>query len=95
MNTKSYKKFEFMKSEILYIGHKLSSVGFLRFRNKINAIALPKLPRNHKDLRLFLEKITYCSKFLPNFVTFTYRLIYSEKHHMELGIRTQASIRCN
>lgn len=66
--TKFYKKFEFMKSEILYMGHKLSSVRFLPHQNKINAITLLQLPTNVKDLRLFLGKAICSFKFLFNFV---------------------------
>lgn len=87
--TKFYKKFEFMKSEILYMGHKLSSVRFLPHQNKINAITLLQLPTNVKDLRLFLGKTTYSFKFLFNFVTLTYALIYSKKYHVKLCIRTK------
>ena len=66
-----------MKSEILYMGHKLYFVVISPFQNKIYAIALPQLQTTDKDLRLFLGKITYCSKFLYNFVILTYWLIYS------------------
>ena len=64
-------KCEFLKPELLYMGHKLSSNGISPDEQKIKAIVDLLPPSNQKELRSFLGMITYCSKFLPNFAIIT------------------------
>ena len=65
------RKCEFLKSELLYMGHKLSAAGVAPDERKIRAIVELKPPSNTKEVRSFLGMVTYCSKFLPNFATVT------------------------
>ena len=56
------QKYEFLKPELTYMGHKLSSSGISSDEKKVQII-VDSLPQsNKKELRSFLEMITYCSK---------------------------------
>lgn len=68
------RKCEFLKSELIYMGHKLSAEGVAPDKRKIQTIVDLKPPSNVKEMRSFLGMVTYCSKFLPNFATVTYPL---------------------
>uniref|UniRef100_A0A7M5XNH5 Endonuclease n=1 Tax=Clytia hemisphaerica TaxID=252671 RepID=A0A7M5XNH5_9CNID len=65
------KKCNFLKTELLYMGHKLSQFGVSPDEEKVRSIVNLLPPTNIKELRSFLGMITYCSKFLPNFATVT------------------------
>ena len=54
-----------MKSEILYMGLKLSAAEIFPDQNKIDAIKRLQPPTDEKKMRSFLGMIPYCSKFLP------------------------------
>eukprot|EP00111_Clytia_hemisphaerica_P014823 TCONS_00043683-protein len=65
------KKCNFLKTELLYMGHILSQFGVSPDKEKVRSIVNLLPPTNIKKLRSFLGMITYCSKFLPNFATVT------------------------
>ncbi|XP_057310511.1 uncharacterized protein K02A2.6-like [Hydractinia symbiolongicarpus] len=69
--TVNLKKCEFLKTELIYMGHKLSKDGIAPDERKVRAIADLKPPTNVKELQSFLGMVTYCSKFLPHFSTVT------------------------
>ena len=69
--TVNLKKCRFLKTELLYTGHKLSQFGVSPDEEKVRSIVNLLPPTNIKELRSFLGMITYCSKFLPNFATIT------------------------
>ena len=64
-------KCEFLKDELIYMGHKLSSVGISADQTKIKAVQSLQPPKSITELRSFLGMVTYCSKFIPNFATLT------------------------
>jgi hypothetical protein len=64
-------KCEFIKPELIYMGHKLSAAGIDPDERKVKSIQELAAPANQKELRSFLGLIIYCSKFLPNFATIT------------------------
>ncbi|XP_057299437.1 uncharacterized protein K02A2.6-like [Hydractinia symbiolongicarpus] len=69
--TVNLKKCEFLKTELIHMGHKLSKDGIAPDERKVRAIADLKPPTNVKELQSFFGMVTYCSKFLPHFSTVT------------------------
>ncbi|XP_057299419.1 uncharacterized protein K02A2.6-like [Hydractinia symbiolongicarpus] len=69
--TVNLKKCEFLKTELIYMGYKLSKDGIVPDERKVQAIADLKPPTNVKELQSFLGMVTYCSKFSPHFSTVT------------------------
>ena len=69
--TLNRSKCRFFKTEISYLGHRISAKGISPDEDRIKSISSLKHPTNIKELRSFLGMITYCSKFLPNFATVT------------------------
>ena len=70
----NFKKCEFGKSSINYMGHILSSEGLFPEPEKVNSIFYMKPPSNTNEVRSFLGLITYCNKFVPNFAAITEQL---------------------
>ena len=64
-------KCEFLKKEIIYMGHKLSASGISPDQEKVDTIMSLQPPTNVKELRSFLGMITYCSRFMPSFASIT------------------------
>ena len=67
----NFKKCEFGKSSINYMGHILTSEGLLPESEKVNSILHMKQPSNTSEVCSFLGPVTYCSKFVPNFAAIT------------------------
>ena len=65
-NRLSGNKFEFCKSEIEWIGHKIEQNGIRPLQDKLMAIKNLKQPKNEKELKPFLGAIQYLSKFIDN-----------------------------
>ena len=59
-------KCQFNKSEILFLGHKISSTGISPDEKKVEAIKNMPYPCNVKDLQRFLGSVNYLAKFIPN-----------------------------
>lgn len=62
--TLKLKKCEFVKAEINFLGHVLSSVGLLPNEDKIKAIAECAKPRNRKQLKSFLGMASFYRKYV-------------------------------
>ena len=67
----NFKKCEFGKSSINYMGYILRSEGLFPEPEKVNSILHMKPPSNTSEVRSFLGLVTYCSKFVPNFTAIT------------------------
>ena len=63
----NFKKCEFGKSSINYMGYILRSEGLFPEPEKVNSILHMKPPSNTSEVRSFLGLVTHCSKFVPNF----------------------------
>ena len=59
-------KYHFAKTEIEWLGHKLSQSGIAPLELKTAAIASLLAPNNLKQLRSFLGSVHYLGKFIPN-----------------------------
>lgn len=62
-------KCEIRKSEVTYVGHRLTSEGLKPDPEKIRAIEKMAKPTFTKDLQTFMGFIQYLSKFMPNMST--------------------------
>ncbi len=60
-------KCEFAKSEIIYLGHKISDKGLIPTEDKLEKISNFPQPRDVKSLQRFLGLCGYYRKFIPNF----------------------------
>ncbi len=60
-------KCEFAKSEIIYLGHKISDKGLIPTKDKLGKIRNFPQPRDVKSLQRFLGLWEYYRKFIPNF----------------------------
>ena len=67
----NFKKCEFGKSSINYMGYILRSEGLFPEPEKVNSILHMKPPSNTSEVRSFLGLVTHCSKFVPNFAAIT------------------------
>ena len=56
----------FHLSELLFLGHKITSKGILPDDSKITAIINMEYPTNVTELQRFLGLINYVGKFIPN-----------------------------
>ena len=65
------RKREFGKACINYMGHILSSEGLFPEPEKVDSNLNMKPPSNTNEVRSFLDLVTYCGKFTPNFATNT------------------------
>ena len=62
-------KCEFLKSEVVYLGLKISADGLQPVEEKINAVKRAPLPRNVSELRFYLGMVQYYHSFLPGLAT--------------------------
>jgi hypothetical protein len=67
-------KCDFLKKEVLYLGHIVSAEGILPDPNKISAITGYPRPTNEKETRSFVALTNYYRKFIPNFADKAYYL---------------------
>ena len=65
------KKCEFNKSSIEFFGYTFSKNGVSPDPKKVAAINNAKPPSNAHEVRSFLGKTNYCSRFIPNYSTIT------------------------
>ena len=77
------KKCEFLKTELIYMGHRLSGDGVSPDPSRIAAITALKSPNNVSELRSFLGMVTYCSRFIPNYASLTNPLRTLIKQNVE------------
>lgn len=60
-------KCEFMKKEVLYLGHVISDKGVAPNPEKVKAISSYPTPKNQKQIKQFLGLIGYYRRFIKNF----------------------------
>lgn len=60
-------KCEFMRKEVAYLGHVISSEGVAPNPEKIKAIATYPAPKNEKQIKQFLGLVGYYRRFIQNF----------------------------
>ena len=63
-----------MKDQLTYMRYTLSKDGVSPEQIKIQSILNLKPPSNIKELCSFLSMITYCAKFIPQYVTIRHPL---------------------
>lgn len=63
----NFKKCEFGKKEVAYLGHVISDLGVAVDQEKVQAIREWEAPRNLRELRGFLGLTGYYRKFLANY----------------------------
>ena len=62
-------KCEFVKSEVVYLGLKVSAKGLQPVKEKIEPIVNAPKPKNVTELRSFLGMVQFYSRFLPDLAT--------------------------
>ena len=78
------KKPEFFKTEVEYLGYKISKNGITPNESKVKAIIKAPVPSDVMQLQAYLGMINYYSRFLPNLVTILspmYELLRKEKKY--------------
>ena len=79
------KKCQFMVPSVTYLGHQIVASGLYPLPDKVRAIEEAPAPNNVTELKLYLELLTYCGKFLPNLATQLaplYQLLQKERPWM-------------
>jgi len=61
-------KCEFLKTELNYLGHVVTSEGVKLDPEKVKAIQNFPIPKNTTVVKLFLELTGYYCKFIPHFI---------------------------
>lgn len=61
----------FKKTEIVFLGHRLSKDGVQPTDDKVKAIRKCREPKTKEELRSFLGLVTFLARFLPNLTTTT------------------------
>lgn len=64
-------KSEFLKKEVIYLGHKLSEKGVQPNDEKIKVIKSFPIPKTQKEIKSFLGLVGYYRKFIPDFAKLT------------------------
>ena len=59
-------KAQFMKTEVVYMGYKLTTSGISPIQSKLQAIIEAPKPTNKTELKAFLGMLNYYRRFLPN-----------------------------
>ena len=59
-------KSQFNKSEVIFLGHKVTATGIYPDDRKVEVIKNMPFPENKKELHRFLGMINYLEKFVPN-----------------------------
>ncbi|PIK43243.1 hypothetical protein BSL78_19881 [Apostichopus japonicus] len=67
--TLNKRKCEFRMTELVFMGHKLSSDGICPSDEKVEAIKDARQPTSASEVRSFLGLVQYCSRFIPNLAT--------------------------
>ena len=69
-----WKKCEFMKESVEYLGHKIDATGLHPLPAKVKAIREAPKPQSVHELKSYLGILTYYDKFLPNLSSTLYPL---------------------
>ena len=69
-NLKLPDKREFLRNEVTYLGHRLTTQGLLPDSDKLIAVRAFPVPTNTRQLKGFLDLARYYRKFIPNFSKF-------------------------
>ena len=64
-------KCEFLKKELIYLGHIISDKGVKPNPEKIKAVQQYPVLRNHKEIKQFLGLVGYYRRFIKNFSSLT------------------------
>lgn len=67
-------KCDFLKKELLYLGHIVSENGVLPDPEKIEVVKNYPVPQNSGDVKRFVALANYYRKFIPNFAEIAYNL---------------------
>lgn len=67
-------KCDFLRTEIVYLGHKITSKGILPDDSKIETLRKYPVPLNSDDVKRYLAFANYYRRFIPNFAKITYSL---------------------
>ena len=65
-------KCEFLKTEISYLGHVISSEGILPDPSKIESVIKYPVPKTAKEVKAFLGLIGYYRRFIDRFSEMIY-----------------------
>lgn len=60
-------KVKFAKSELKFLGHRISSAGLAVDNEKVQAIADLPVPKNLKQMMTFIGMVSYYAKFIPDY----------------------------
>ena len=60
-------KCEFLRKDVLYLGHRLTSEGLLPDESKLSAVKEFPIPNTKKELKAFLGLEGYYRRFISNF----------------------------
>ena len=79
-------KSQFNKSEVIFLGHKVTVSSIYLDDRKVEAIKNMPLPESKKELQRFLGMINYLGKFVPNLSenTENFRKLFRKGHRVVL-----------
>ena len=68
------KKCLFSKSEVIFLGHRITGEGIFPDKRKVEAVTNMPYPTNVTELQRLLGTVNYLGKFIPNLSTHTFNL---------------------
>lgn len=78
-------KCEFLRKEIMYLGHKITSKGIFPDPSKIEVLQNYSKPLNTDDVKRFVAFANYYRRFIPRFASIAYPLVFVRKTHLLFG----------
>ena len=74
-------------SEMVFLGHKLTSRGIDPAKEKVKAVAEVREPQTATEVRSFLGLVNFCARFIPNFATVAepLRRLTRKNAHFQFG----------
>ena len=78
-----WKKCDFFKRHIQYLGHLIAEDGFTPVPEKLESIGNMPRPKTPKEVKQFLGLIGYYRKFIPRFSDIVRSLTNLTRHHTE------------
>lgn len=67
--TLNKEKCRFGKQEVIFMGFRISGMGYQPLQSKVEAVQKFRIPRTVEEIRSFLGLVNFCAQFIPDLAT--------------------------